>query len=433
MAERLKISVIGGGSVYTPELVAGFLSAPGELPVTEIALMDIDRDRLATVGGLVQRMARAAQADLTVTVTTDRGQALDGARFVIAQLRVGGNAQRVVDETIPVRFGVVGQETTGPGGFAKALRTVPVLLDIAAEMGRLCPEAWLVNFTNPSGLITEALLRHGRVRTIGLCNLPLTMTMDIARLLDAAPGELFLDYVGLNHLSWVRRVFRDGRDVTGEMMARAVAEARQSPRPGFDPALLEALGMLPCSYLRYYYHHGRVVAEQRTAGRTRGEEVLAIDADLLERYRDPELAVKPPQLAKRGGAWYSRAAVSVIGAIAGNKREIHIVSCRNQGAVPDLPPESVVEAPCVVGAAGPVPMVTGPLPGAIRGLVQAVKGYEELTIEAAVTGDRRTALAALLAHPLVPDYEAAQGLLDAILAANRPWLPRFFAPRAGRG
>jgi len=428
MAERLKISVIGGGSVYTPELVAGFLSTRDELPVGEIALMDRDPDRLGIVGGLVRRMVRAAPG-LTVTTTTDRAQALDGAGFVIAQLRVGGNAQRVVDEKIPVRFGIVGQETTGPGGFAKALRTVPVLLDIAAEMRSSCPEAWLVNFTNPSGLVTEALLRHSRVRTIGLCNLPLTMTMDIARLLDAPPESLFLDYVGLNHLSWVRRVFRDGRDVTEEMMARAVTEARANPRSGFDPALLEALGMLPCYYLRYYYHHGRIVAEQRTASRTRGEEVQAIDADLLELYRDPELTAKPPELAKRGGAWYSRAAVSVIAAIAGNTRAVHIVSSRNQGAVADLPAESVVEVPCVVGAAGPIPMVTGPLPGAIRGLVHAVKSYEQLTIEAAVTGDVRTALAALLAHPLVPDYEVAQGLLDAILTANRGWLPRFF-PRA---
>ncbi len=428
MAGELKICAIGGGSTYTPELIEGLIERQAELGLATVALMDVDQDRLEAVGGLCKRMIGAAGSPIELTLSTDRAQALQGADFVITQIRVGGNAQRVIDEKIPLRFGIVGQETTGPGGFAKALRTIPVMLSIAADMQRLCPQAWLINFTNPSGLITEALVKQGRVRVIGLCNLPINTLHAVAAYLAAPAHRVSLDYVGLNHLSWVKGVYLDGRDVTGHVLARAIDEARKGAKGlfPFSPELLETLGMLPCYYLRYYYHHDEAVEEQRKAGKTRGEEVQEIEERLLTMYADPRLASKPIELEKRGGALYSTAAVSLIAAIVGDKKEVHIVSCPNGGAMADLPEASVVEVPCLVGKAGASPLTVGGLPAAIRGLTQSVKAYEELVVEAAVTGDRRTALQALLVHPLVPGFRVAMGLLDAILDANKGYLPQFF-------
>jgi len=428
MVSELRISVIGGGSTYTPELMEGFIEKQAELGLATVTLMDVNQDRLSVVGGLCKRMIRATGSPIELVLSTEREQALEGADYVITQIRVGGNAQRVVDERIPLRFGIVGQETTGPGGFAKALRTVPVILSIAADMERLCPQAWLVNFTNPSGLMTETLVKHSATRVIGLCNLPINMVHAVAGHLGVAAQRLNLDYVGLNHLSWVRRVYQDGQDVSGVVLAKVIEEARQATKghSPFRPELLEMLGMLPCYYLRYYYHHDEVLEEQRSAVRTRGEEVQEIEEKLLARYADPHLVSKPQELEKRGGALYSTAAVSLIAAIVGNKNEVHIVNCRNGGAVADLPEDSVVEVPCLVGATGPIPLTVGHLPAMTRGLIQSVKEYEELTIEAAVTGDRRTALQALVSHPLVPSFGVADELLNAILEANRDYLPQFF-------
>jgi 6-phospho-beta-glucosidase len=428
MAGELKICVIGGGSTYMPELIEGFIDKQAELGLAMVTLMDIDQDRLRVVGGFAQRMIRAAGSPIELVLSTDRAQALEGARYVISQIRVGGNAQRVIDEEIPPRFGVVGQETTGPGGFAKALRTIPVMLSIAADMERLCPQAWLINFTNPSGLITEALATHSRVRVIGLCNLPVNMIYQVARYLGVPPGRISLDYVGLNHLSWMKGAYLDGQEVTEVVLAKAIEEASQAAegRSPFSPQLIEMLGMLPCYYLRYYYHHDEVLEEQKKADKTRGEEVQEMEEKLLAMYADPHLVSKPKELEKRGGALYSTAAVSLIAAIVGKKNEVHIVNCRNRGALEDLPKGSVVEVPCVVGAAGPIPLTVGRLPVLVRGLVHSVKAYEELTIEAAVTGDRRTALQALVTHPLVPSFGVAKALLNNILEANREYLPQFF-------
>ena len=429
MAKPLRVCIIGGASTYTPELIDGFVERQDELAPAQIVLMDIDEGRLGVVGALAKRMLRAANSPIELLTTTSRDEALPTTDFVVIQIRVGGNRQRVVDERIPLRYGVVGQETTGPGGFANALRTIPVMLDLAAEMERLCPQAWLINFTNPSGLLTEALLKHSSTRPIGLCNLPLNMAHQVAGYLDVAPSRIHLDYVGLNHLSWVRCVALDGRDVSELVLAKAIEEARQA-KDGpsvFDPELLESLGMLPCYYLRYYYHQEQVVEEQRKAGRTRGEAVLDMETRLLAMYADPQLDEKPPELEQRGGAHYSSAAVSLIAAIARNKNELHIVNCENRGALADLPVDSVVELPCLVGAAGAIPRSVGRLPAGIRGLIQAVKAYEELTISAAVTGDRQRALQALLAHPLVPSFRVAKALLADILEANRSYLPQFFS------
>jgi len=423
-----RVCVIGGASTYTPELIEGFVANQADLGLGTVALMDIDAARLEVVGELAERMIRAAHAPLQLELTTDRKAALQGADYVITQIRVGGNEQRVVDETLPLRFGIVGQETTGPGGLAKALRTVPVMLDIAADVERICPQAWVINFSNPSGLVTEALLKHSRVRALGLCNLPINMLHTVAGLLGAAPERVELDYVGLNHLSWVKGASLDGQDVTAVVLAKAIEAARQ-PGQGhspFAPQLLETLGMLPCYYLRYYYHHDQVLQEQREALRTRAEEVLEIEQSLLATYADPRCDHKPSLLQQRGGALYSQAAISLMAAIAQDKGEVHVVNCPNDGAIVDLPEDAVVEVPCVIGAAGARPRAVGRLPTPIRGLVQSVKAYEMLTIQAAVTGDRRTALQALMSHPLVPTFALAEALLDAILSANRAYLPRFF-------
>ncbi len=428
MARELKICVIGGGSTYTPELMEGFIEKQAELGLATVTLMDIDQDRLRVVGGFCERMIRAAGSPIRLVLSTDRTQALEGADYVISQIRVGGNAQRVIDEKTPMPYGIVGQETTGPGGFAKALRTIPVMLSVAADMEKLCTQAWLINFTNPSGLITEALVRHSKVRVIGLCNLPINMIHQVAGYLGVPPGRISLDYVGLNHLSWMKGAYLDGQEVTEVVLAKAIEEANQAAEghSPFSPELIRMLGMLPCYYLRYYYHHDEVVEEQKKADKTRGEQVQEIEERLLAMYADPQLATKPEELEKRGGALYSTAAVSLIAAIVGNKNEVHIVNCRNRGAIADLPEASVVEVPCLVGAAGPIPLTAGHVPVLARGLVHSVKAYEELTIEAAVTGDRRIALQALVTHPLVPSFGVAKALLSSTLQANREYLPQFF-------
>lgn len=423
--KTLKIAVIGGGSVYTPELIGGFLVRREELPLHTVCLMDIDPERLEVVGGLVKRMIRAADAHIHVELTTNLQEALFEANFVISQIRVGGMTARMLDEKIPLKFGIVGQETTGPGGFAKALRTIPVMLEIARAMEKVCPEAFLINFTNPSGLVTEALLRYSRIRVIGLCNVPIGMKHMVAGWLNVDQAQVELDYVGLNHLSWVRGVRIAGEDVFPRVLSAAIAQAKEGHFP-FSPALLETLGMIPSYYLRYYYHHDEVLAEQMKAGKTRAEEVLEIDQELLKLYADPRLSEKPALLKKRGGAHYSTAAVALISALYHSKREVHIVNVRNEGALPDLPRDVVVEVPAIVDGDGARPLAVKPLPLHIRGLVQAVKAYELLTVEAAVTGDERAALRALLAHPLVPSFSVAQGLWESIKEANRQYLPQFF-------
>jgi 6-phospho-beta-glucosidase len=420
---ELKICVIGGGSTYTPELIEGLIE-DRDLPLATLALMDIDGDRLRIVGGLARRMLQAAGAGIDLKLTTRRREAVEGADYVVTQIRVGGLACRIQDEKIPLQFGVAGQETTGPGGFAKALRTIPVLLDIARDMAQLAPGARLINFTNPSGLVTEALLGHSDVPTVGLCNSPVGFERDIAEGLGVAPERIQLDYVGLNHLSWIRGVTLDGEDVFETVLEGAISEARAGESL-FSPRLLETLGMIPSYYLNYYYNHDQVVAKQRQATKTRGEEVQAIEASLLERYTDPSLKQKPELLEQRGGAHYSTAAVALISAMHHDRGDVQIVNTTNGDALPELPSQCVVEAPSLINAAGAFALPADPLPAEIRGLIQAVKAYEELTIRAAVEGDEQAALQALLAHPLVPSFAVAQSLWATIKEANRAYLPQF--------
>jgi 6-phospho-beta-glucosidase len=428
MSDGWKISVVGAGSTYTPELIEGLIERAGVLPVRELALVDINRERLDILSAMAGRMFDAAGLQVRVTATQDRRRAIEGSDYVLNQIRVGGQAARIRDEKTGRRHDVIGQETTGPGGFAKALRTIPVALQIAADIRELSPRAWMINFTNPAGMVTESLLRFGGVQVMGLCNSPFGMQAEIARSLDVAPDRICIDCVGLNHLSWVRSVVLDGDNVTDAIIDRMAASAESDP-DWFDPELIRTLRMIPSSYLRYFYHQQRVLAEQREGGKTRGEQVWEIEQQLLEMYRDPELCCKPPLLARRGGAYYSTLAVSLVTAIATGSREVHIVDCRNNDALPDLPAEVAVEIPAVIDHQGAHAIAAGHLPFSIRGLVQHVKAYEELTIEAAISGDERTALLALAANPLVPSFDAARALWRDIREENAAYLPQFGAVR----
>ena len=421
----VKVTVVGGGSTYTPELVEGFVTRSDRLPVDELVLLDIDPDRLAVVGALAERMARTAGWSGSVLLTDRPREAIEGADFVIVQLRVGGNQARLRDETIPPRFGFIGQETTGPGGFAKALRTVPVVLELAeltAEIG--ARDAWVVDFTNPTGLVTQALLDQGH-RACGLCNVAIGVQREVAAHFGVEPDRVRLDHVGLNHLSWERAILVDGVDRLPELLADPPPELLEG-----EPAdLVRALGALPSSYLRYYYRTAAVLEHQRT-GRTRAEEVLEIEAGLLELYRDPTLDTKPKLLEQRGGAWYSDAAAALVASLHAGTGDDQVVDVLNQGAIPNLPPGDVVEVTCRVDRAGAFGHPTEPLAPEMLGLVQHAKAYERLAIEAAITGSRAVALKALITNPLVGDADRAGPLLDALLDANRAMLPRFFPDQA---
>ena len=418
----VKVAVVGGGSTYTPELVEGFVTRTDRLPVDELVLLDIDPVRLAIVGALAERMVRAAGWAGSVRLTDRMTEALEGANFVIVQLRVGGNQARFLDETIPLPFGCIGQETTGPGGFAKALRTVPVVLELAertAEIG--APDAWVVDFTNPTGLVTQALLDQGH-RACGLCNVAIGVQRELARHLEVEPSHIRLDHGGLNHLSWVRAVLVDGVDRLPELLAEAPEELTEAA----PIELVRALGAIPSSYLRYYYRTSDVLEHQRTH-RTRAEEVLEIEAGLLELYRDPALDTKPKLLEERGGAWYSDAAAALVASLHAGTGDEQVVNVLNEGAIPNMPPGDVVELTCRVDRAGAFAQPTDPLAPEMLGLVQHAKAYERLTIEAALTGSRTSALKALVTNPLVGDVDRAAPMLDALLDANRAHLPRFFA------
>jgi 6-phospho-beta-glucosidase len=415
--------VVGGGSTYTPELVEGFVQRADRLPIDELVLLDVDADRLGIVGGLAQRMLDRLDWVGRLQLTGDRDAAIDGADFVLIQLRVGGQATRLVDETLPPRFGVIGQETTGAGGFAKALRTVPVVLELAELTARrAAPGAWIVDFTNPVGIVTQALLDEGH-RALGLCNVAIDIQRRIAQEFRVDPPRVRLEHVGLNHLSWERAVFVDDEDVLPAMLddrADAIAELVEMPAD-----LLRLLRTIPSSYLRYYYMTARVLEEQRTQP-SRAEEVMAIERGLLDLYKDPSLDSKPELLEKRGGAFYSEAAAQLVTSLATGDGDVQVVDVRNGGAMPDLPDDAVVEIPARIELDGAHPAPLAPLAPEMLGLVEAAKAYERLAATAAMTGSREAALKALLANPLVDGYETAAALLDPLLEANRQHLPRFF-------
>jgi 6-phospho-beta-glucosidase len=421
----VKISVVGGGSTYTPELIQGFVSHSDRLPVDELVLLDIDPERLEVVGGLAGRILERQSWGGKLTLTPDRDRALDGADYVIVQLRVGGQAARLVDETLPLTFGCIGQETTGPGGFAKALRTVPVVLGLAEETARRgAPGAWVVDFTNPVGIVTQALLDEGH-RAIGLCNVAIGFQRRVAAHFGVDASRVALEHVGLNHLSWERAVMVDGVDRLPELLesgAEMIADETDIP-----VELSRLLGAVPSYYLRYYYLTDQILEEER-AGPSRAEEVMEIERGLLDLYRDPNLNEKPALLEKRGGAFYSEAAAQLVASLHDGTGDVQVVDVRNDGAIPGLPDDAVVEIPARIDRDGAHPLPLAPLAPEMLGLVEQAKAYERLTVEAALTGSRDAALKALLANPLVGRWRVAVPLLDALLEANRHHLPRFFPP-----
>ena len=422
----VRIAVVGGGSTYTPELIEGISLRDSRLPVDELILLDPDPERAEVVGGLARRMLNRLEWPGRLILTPDPDAALDGADFVVIQLRVGGQAARYLDETLPPRHGTIGQETTGAGGFAKALRTVPVVLDIAERAARrAAPGHWIVDFTNPVGIVSQALLDDGH-RAIGLCNVAIGFQRRFAKRFGVSPDRVELEHVGLNHLTWERAIRVDGVDRLPELLRTDLDEIAADL--GMPADLVRILEAIPSYYLRYYYQFDEVLAEQRSDGHeTRAEEVIDIENRLLEMYRDPHLAEKPALLADRGGAFYSEAAAQLIASLHDGAGDIQVVNVRNNGALPDLPDAAVVEIPARVDRDGAHPLPLAPLAPEMRGLVLQAKAYEELAIAAARSGDRDVALRALLANPLVGRWEIADQLLTEILAANQVHLPRFAA------
>ncbi len=414
----MKLAVVGGGSTYTPELADGFARLRDVLPVTELVLIDPDARRLELVGGLARRILARQGHPGRVSWTADLDAGVDGADAVLLQLRVGGQAARQQDETWPLECGCVGQETTGAGGLAKALRTVPVVLDIAERVRRRSPDAWIVDFTNPVGIVTRALLGAGH-RAVGLCNVAIGFQRKFARLLGVAPGDVALEHVGLNHLTWERSVTVGGRDVLPELIAGhgdAIAADLRMPR-----SVVDRLGVVPSYYLRYFYRHDEVVRELRS-GPSRAAEVAAMERELLALYADPALDEKPALLAKRGGAFYSEAAVALTASLLRDTGDVQVVNALNNGTLPFLPDDAVIEVPAAVDARGARPLPVRPLEPLYAGLVASVTAYEHLALEAALKGGRDRVFAALLAHPLVGQLDHADRLTDALLAHNRDHL-----------
>jgi 6-phospho-beta-glucosidase len=419
----VKVVVIGGGSTYTPELIEGLANRADRLPIDELVLHDIDAERLSVVGGLAGRMLKRVGWGGRLILTRDRAAGLDGADFVLVQLRVGGQAARLIDESLPLRFGTVGQETTGAGGFAKGLRTIPVVLELAEEARRVANKgAWIIDFTNPVGMVTQALLDEGH-RAIGLCNVAITLQRHLAERLRVDPDRVKLDHVGLNHLSWVRALHVDGVDRLPELIASqadAIAEEMDLPVEAF-----RRTGTVPSYYLRYYYAFAETLEKQRT-GPSRAEKVAEIERGLLDMYRDESLDEKPALLADRGGAFYSEAAAQLLASLHDGRGDIQVVDVRNDGSIAELPDDAVVEVPARIDQDGAHPLPVAPLAGEMLDLVLQVKAYERLAIRAARSGDRADALAALSANPLVGPYTDPDPLLDATLAASRRYLPAFF-------
>jgi 6-phospho-beta-glucosidase len=412
----MKVAVIGGGSTYTPELVEGLAlwqlrGGPGH-----VSLHDIDAARLSVVSAFSARMSAALNSGLVVEVQPDFDKAVEGADFVVFQIRVGGQEARHEDIRMGLDRGLIGQETTGVGGFAKALRTIPVVLDMARRVREANPKAWIINFTNPSGIVTEAICRFATTRCIGLCNVPTEFQMDVARHLRVAPEDVVLDWVGLNHLGWVRRILVRGEDALPYLLETFDSERGPKNIPDLDypRGFLKALGMVPSSYCRYYYMPDQMLSELRRKPRTRAQEVMEIEERLLAYYRDPVNVVKPLLLSERGGAWYSRIAVDVMAALGAAEPRRLIVNTLNRGSFEELPGDASVEVPCLVNAADVVPLPLGEVDERILGLIRQVKSYERLTVQAAVTRDPDLALMALVANPLVPSVSLAADVLQAL-------------------
>ncbi|WP_440897593.1 6-phospho-beta-glucosidase [Amphibacillus sp. Q70] len=437
MSKGIKIATIGGGSSYTPELVEGFIKRYESLPIRELWLVDIPEgeEKLNIVGGLAKRMIKEAGLPIKVHLTLDRREALKDADFVTTQFRVGLLEARAKDERIPLKYGVIGQETNGPGGLFKGLRTIPVILDIIKDMEELCPNAWLINFTNPAGMVTEAVLRHSNWRKIvGLCNVPVGIKMGIADQLGVEVERIHVDFAGLNHMVYGLNIYLDGELYTDQYIDHLTSSdgssgtMRNIADLKWEPDFIKALRAIPCPYHRYYYKTDEMFAEEKKAADTEGtraEVVKKLEKELFELYKDQALSIKPPQLEQRGGAYYSDAACNLIDSIYNDRKDIQPVNTMNNGAIASIPDESAVEINSVITKDGPKPIAIGDLPVATRGLVQQIKSFERVAAEAAVTGDYQTALLAMTINPLVPSDSVAKEILDEMLVAHKEHLPQF--------
>ncbi len=423
--KEITVAVIGSGSTYCPELVDGFLKAQDTLKLKKISFMDIDERKRNIVGNLCIRMLEKAGVDCEVVITDDVDTALQGADFVVTQIRVGKLPARHLDESIPKKYGLIGQETTGIGGMFKALRTIPVIKHICERIEAICPDAWLINFTNPSGIITEFVLNHTNVKNIGLCNVPIDMLDDVK---EITGEDVDIEYVGLNHLSWITSVKKDG-----EELLPGLIESGFSPKvmanikdDGFDLECLKAVQGLPSSYLQYYYCREAKLEHQRTDDKTRAEVCMEIEEQLLEMYNDEELCIKPALLDKRGGHKYSLAAVSLINSLANDVNDIQVVNVKNNGTLDFLDDDAIIEAPSVIGADGAKPVKVENFKNQhIIALMRVVKAYEKFTVEAATTGSDEAAIKGLLVHPLVGDWEKATKCYAEMKEAHKAYLPEF--------
>ncbi len=430
----LKVAVIGGGSTYTPELINGFLERRDSFPVDELWLMDISQERLDVVGKFAQRMVEAKGAPFKVFLTTNQREAIHNANYVITQLRVGMMEARRNDEYLGKRHGLIGQETTGVGGMAKAMRTIPVILSVAKDIREVgAPGCMLANFTNPAGLVTEAIFRYGEgVPAVGVCNVAIGVKNGFLKEIETETGQKInpdhaqLKTLGLNHLTWHYGFTVEGEEIFPRILERYVEKLRSDEHPAWDPGTIEALRMIPNYYLSYFYYTQKKVAEQENWPPSRAEQVQAIEENLLKEYAEPDRTEPPDDLMKRGGAYYSTVATQLLNAHYNDLGETHVVNLRHNGAVPGWPADWVLEMPANVNKSGVTPLPAEPLPQSVFGLIAQVKSFEILTVEAAVHGDRRAAYQALLAHPLGPSADKVQAVLDDLLETNRQHLPQFF-------
>lgn len=437
--DGIKIVTIGGGSSYTPELVEGFIKRYDKLPVRELWLVDIEegRHKLEIVGALAQRMVEKAGLPMKVILSYDRREALKDADYVTTQMRVGLLDARIKDERIPLSHGIIGQETNGAAGMFKAFRTIPVILDIVKDMEELCPNAWMINFTNPAGIITEAVIRYTNFKkVIGLCNVPVNMVNGFARLLKVDPDRVTMEISGLNHHIFATDIFVDGKSVLDEILEiyqhidaeDAISMKNFSTLP-FSEGFIRGLDCIPCPYHNYYFFTKEQLSEELEEfkeGRVRGEVVKKVEDELFELYKDQNLDVKPKQLEQRGGARYSDAACNLICSLYNDTGDIQYVDVRNNGAVSNLPADSAVEIACVITGGGPKPIAVGELKPQINGTIQTIKTFERLVCEAAVTGNRDLAVTALNMNPLCPSDNVANVVVDELMEAHKKYLPQFF-------
>lgn len=424
--DGLKIAIIGSGSTYTPELIEGLIQKKNDLPLKELYLMDIDKRKREIVGSLCVRMIESANLDVKVTLTDDLDATLKDADFVLVQIRVGKLPARVLDEKIPLKYDLIGQETNGIGGFFKGMRTIPVMLDIAKRMEELCPDAWLINFSNPSGMLAQALLTHTKIKTLGLCNVPINMIDSVKRKLNLPEAKV--EYVGLNHLTWITAIEANGKDYLQEALNQGInsESMKNIPASGFPHEFIQTIGAIPSSYLEYYYYKDSKLEHAKNVEKSRGEVCIAIENDLLEIYQNLEVHDKPEQLGKRGGSRYSEAAINLVDAIYNDRKNVQVVNVLNNGAIDFMEDDDSIEISAIIGKDGATPIKANFKNEHIKEYMLMMKAYERHAVNAAISGDEAEAMKALLINPLVFDYKKAYPCFQELKEAHKEYLPQFY-------